>query len=440
MQRKLGSTVFAIVITLIVVLWLASEPPPASVDAARETALIEQPRSAPDTLEIQGRDALAVPEDAPTIEIEPQEPPPSAPPTWWSTCAPGVVEVLVLLDREPHSGANVRLVLQSKLDEPLEVATDARGLARFGPFEGDLEAQVEASIEPDLRASTGATWHAGKPTSRIVIHFGRGGVEGRVYEVDGFALADAVVQLDLYPEAAGNAWSRSVRTESDGSYRIAGVPHCDASVYAGKPDEPAPRSLHISVAEGQWVRADFGRTGPSARWSGRLLLGSGAQVQGIEQLSLRNIATGEVHVVRCSRPGEFAAEIPPGDYSASVWTARGESVLGDQHIEAGELVRDLIVPGIELWGSLSYSGADSGAERVLRSVQVWVEQVATGRKHLANRPRGDALYALNGLEPGEYVVRTWDQPLLGAGDAGLRVVLDDKLDQVQLDLALTDRR
>ena len=438
MPRKFGSTLFAIVITAIVVVWLASEPPRSRGEAARERAQIETPRAAPETLEAPARDAVDVPGEAPAPAVEDQAPPAPLAQTWWRDCAPGHVEVLVLLDREPHAAALVRLTLARSGGEPLEASTDASGLAHFGPLEGDLDLQVEAAIEPDLRAAIGALWYAGKPTARLVIHFGRGGVEGNVYDVDGLPLADAEVQLELLPDAAGNGWGRSVSTASDGAYRIAGVPHGIATLYAGKRDAPMPRRIHVVVEEGQWVRADFGRAGGAARWSGRLLLSSGALARGLEQLTLSDVATGEQHVVRCTRPGEFVAEIPPGDYRASAWMVGGESVLGTAHVEAGDSARDLIVPGIELSGSVTYSGAEPQPERVPPSVQVWIENVATQRKHLANRPNGYEHYAFSGLEPGEYIVTTWERPLLGGGKSGLRVVLDAARDQVQLDLTVTD--
>lgn len=440
MPRKFGSTLTAIVITAIVVVWLASDPPQSRGRAMRERAQSEAPRAAPETLEPQARAAVGTVDEG--LLSEADVPAVVTPRDWSSTCPPGVVEVLVLLDDEPLEGARVRLTRENSTHPALEMPTDALGLVRFGPLEGRIEALIEATTHDGASASTHAIHLEQEATQRTVIYFGRGGVEGTVYGANGLPLPDLRIDFSVYPTRAATGWSHLTQTALDGSYRIAGVPAGSASVHAGQLQLASRRRIDLDTADGQWTRADFGAPLPSVRWNGRLLLRSGAWVRGLGQLHLRRIENGEHLVVRCDENGQFSAELPPGEYEASVWTASDVVVVATAPVGQSGLARDLTVPGIELWGFVSLDIGQEPDRRVPRDLQVWVENVAAKRKHLAHALRDEEGYVLTGLDAGEYSITAHAQglSLLGVGDEGLRIVLDEQHDQAQLDLTFTDQR
>lgn len=441
MQRKLGSTLFAAVLTAIVLLWLASDPPPGRNPGARASIARDETPAAGGDVDAEVRSEVAEPSSDDSIAIEPAEATEAtetpAPTSWTKECAPGTVEVLVLLDREPHAGASVRLIHEQPSTQSLELPTDARGLALFGPFDGAISATVEAALEPDVLATAYVRWAAGEPTERVVIHLSRGGIEGHVYGSDGLPIAGVQMQIECMPRDAGQDWLRRVETSSEGAYRVAGVPRGISSVFAEMPGEEISRRIDVVLEGGEWKRVDFGSAEAPVRLSGRLLLGSGAVVTGLDQITLTS-PSGEERVVPCNERGEFSVELAPGPYIASVWTVSHETTIVGLAVGADGLVRDLVVAGIELHGQVTYSGTWPEPARVESTVQVWIENVDTGRKHLANRPGSRSRYAFVGLEPGKYRVTTWDQPLLGAGDKGVEIQLDGARDSVALDLTVTD--
>jgi hypothetical protein len=120
-----------------------------------------------------------------------------------------------------------------------------------------------------------------------------------------------------------------------------------------------------------------------------------------------------------------------------VWTTRGATQLGDVALTDRDLAQDLVLPGIQLGGRIDYSGKWHDTKQPAASVQVWIARAQAEKKELASRI-GEDRYSLRGLEPGDYVLTTWPNPMLGTGERGVAIQLDGSVDDVTVDLTITD--
>jgi hypothetical protein len=167
------------------------------------------------------------------------------------------------------------------------------------------------------------------------------------------------------------------------------------------------------------------------RWTGRVKLGSGASAVGVGVFEVRT-ADGRVRGVPCDASGAFETELPIGEYAATLWTSRGDTELAKVVLAGASVVRDVVVPGIELAGRVDFEGAARDSDAL--GLQVWIRNLATERKSLASRGADGKSYACFGLEPGEYAITTFPHALLDGGADGMRVTLDASPDLVALDL------
>jgi hypothetical protein len=186
----------------------------------------------------------------------------------------------------------------------------------------------------------------------------------------------------------------------------------------------------------EWKHVDFGSPQRALRWSGHVVLASGANAEGFATFEVRALGAGEQIPVPCTPASEFSVQLAPGEYSVIAPTGAGFTDLGKIALVDRDLVRDLVLPGIQVRGRVTYSGTWHDPAQPAASVQVWFEKVG-GVKRTARRNAGDR-FVNHCLEPGEYLVSTWPNPLLGAGDKGVRLQLDGSRDDVVLDLTITD--
>jgi hypothetical protein len=446
-QRNLRSTVLAVVLAVIVVVWLASDPPPAQVNAARARA-VSDAQAAAELAASQARSA-AQDESAPETPRETtadtgiaHAPTVPAPPTTeLHQNEPGLVEVLVLFDGEPRAGASVRLVPQNQRmasDEPRSALSDDRGLVLFGPLEGDISASVEISIAPDATVTLGAFWRAREPTSRLVASLGSGGVEGRVYGADGNPLADAPVTLDYFADLAPNGSGFSVRSGVDGSYRIAGVARGTGTLTARNAAGTNDRRVELALGDREWKHVDFGGPVAASHWTGRLMLASGTPVRGRYRIQMRMAKSGETRIVDSDEQSQLAADLPPGEYVPIASVGGGTLELEPFELGVGNFAHDLRVPGMELWGRVEYTGASPEPAAILRALEIQVQSSTSGAKYAPQDRREDGRYALIVPDAGEYVVTTAPQLPAGVGASGLHVQLGPTRDSVELDFSVTD--
>lgn len=447
MARNFVSTLLTGGVVLLVILWLAGDPrPPGSAPVSSVLADETLVDDAADNARTAAPERRESPAESPAVSAAPSAPKLESAAQLSQQNPPGVVEVLVLYDGVAHRGARVRLwhdadfvlgVLDPTVEERPETVTDVNGLAEFDGLDGDRHLIVEARVEPDAIATVRTSLAAEQPTWRIVVALGSGGVEGKVFGDGGGAHANVRVQLETRPQIGGHGWVRRVLTGADGSYRIGGVPYGIANVFADVDSAAIARRVDVALADGEWKHVDFGSQQRTWRWTGRVKLASGGAVRGLKSFEVRERLRGEQIQVECADGGEFAAELAPGEYSASVWTTRGTTQLGDVSLTDRELAQDLVLPGIQLGGRIDYTGKWNDAKQPAANVQVWIARAGGEKKELASHI-GEDRYSLRSLEAGDYVLTTWPNPMLGTGERGVAIKLDGSLDDVTVDLTITD--
>lgn len=356
---------------------------------------------------------------------------------WAAKNPEGVLEVLVLLGREPLEGATVRVrptQTGEMFESPLPVAdervafTTSEGLALFDGM-APAHYMIGVQTRDGVLVTTYQLLRAGRPTSRQIVALGAGGVMGHVWAVDGKPLVDSRVLVNIAPPNGAARVCVVTETDEAGSYRLGGLHEGRGRVFS-----QLGRSIDVEIDANAWVSADFGSALQPVTWRGTLRGASGAPCDGLERIVASEIGDGEGYVVDVRAGGAFELVLPPANYR--VWaTGEPELELGvielTQDLAGGKFARDLSVPGVLLAGRVQAVGEDIDPEVEL---EITLEREGEPNSRRACRTRVGGRYVFAGLEPGRWVVTCEPLELLGARAHGLEVNLSDKRDRTTLDL------
>lgn len=387
--------------------------------------------------------SLAPSPDVPRLDEPPRAEVPSAGTTASEPSAS--IEATVLWRGEPRRGAAVELVRLAQDDYGFlfgtspaptvsRARTDGFGVARFSAEPPGARGLVAHAPDGGEARLVVIVDEDDEPVQRV-FPLGAAGLEGRVHDLAGRPVPGARVVARQDAPGTQASWFRA-RTDSAGAYRLGGL--------AGGPEHPVSAMVAepyvgetepLVVAPDSWRRLDFGSPIGSARWTGVVRVSAGSAVgPGLLFLTEEDQATARRVVF--DDDGRFEVTLPAGVWSVRLADPRGLEV-GREEL-AGEVARDVVVPGATLLGRIRYVGSTHPLARGPEREAVLALEREDGRPSGAALLRGDRSYAFVGLAPGRYelVVGPWI-PVDAPG--GRRPVeLAPGEEQVRLDLDLTD--
>jgi len=266
----------------------------------------------------------------------------------------------------------------------------------------------------------------------VVVPLGSAHVFGSVHGDDGAPAPGTRVIVRQFEKGQPPAWYVG-SADADGDYVVEGLAP-DRTSMAAAVDLFPGESPSFTLAPGEARRIDFGSSAQRVTWSGTVRLPGGAPVGMHCTLYFR---CGDALLRGWSdADGRFSQQVPTGSNEVFLHTPQGGS-LGTVEITT-DIEHDLVIPGGVLRGTARYVGTKhpraEGPER-----EVVVTLCGEDGGVLANTPmRGAASYVFTGLQPGRYFLRTSPWPPVGAPDGSVPAELPEGVDEVVLDLDITD--
>jgi hypothetical protein len=319
------------------------------------------------------------------------------------------------------------------------VAVDRDGsFRRDGLAAGDW--WVEVSVPGRLPRVIGLK--VGDAGVGITIPLGDGAIEGKFYDRQGRAIADAVVQVSPgVGEVGGLAYLVEVRTKPDGSFRFDGLTAGTWWVVGFFGDDRyalgANRSDHALVTAGATTTIDLGTSRVEPTWRGVVRTRSGKAVRGPGSLLLIERTMSVGHSAQIDPSGRFSQQFPQGTYSVGVCYLGGAE---HKPIEAGEITldadveKDLTLPGSRLHGTIR-NVAETALPRDQRIY--WTPDGKDYHAREAVTVSADGTYVVDGVPPGRYRIEGF--PLALFDTRGDPPVVDIAADPAEVTLDLVAR-
>ncbi len=325
--------------------------------------------------------------------------------------------------------------------EPLRMSrVDGEGRFRFDDLEdGNYFLGVRVPGQP-ARLAYRQLAVGEEETDKAIVVLGTSSVSGHVYDVAGRAVADVSVRISLQQAGSASEWKvlLQTRTDANGFYTFEQLPDgggwLSVSYSNDFDDRKNKRSRRVSVKAGEHKRESFGTRTGTPMVTGTILTKCGEPIRGPGRLILSDKNSTQYIDSRYDEEGKFAHRVPPGTYAAHVWL-RGrnrhphaaeaiEFVVGERSQES-----KLVIEGVRIRGAVSGAARWVGWRRVDEPGQ-WVSSDIDE----------DGTYVIDGVLPGEYELRAWDQGTKADDRRGIvKVRVRDDQVLIEQDLVTPDR-
>lgn len=426
--------------------WLAWSRLPlrSTPDAGLDVASVEHPSGGRRLAAVLPDRREEAPSGAPSPPIQPSAEPSAAP------RAQSLLEVRFSRDDAPLAGVRAWLVPEARAGWPVRVrravlavdvldlgferpadapgaTSDGHGVATFvelPPAHWFVLFQLPGAADTPRVSSSlrGDVPHT--------IRLGRACIRGQVLDEHGRARVGVGVRI-APREPDPRTWTHVsvlTRTDARGEYSADGLWATDEVLRSGQPlatgydvvveadgrfdGRGESQRRVVELRRGEERQVDFG--GGGSRWSGRLRNTLDEPFPGTPWLELSSAA--DALVTPIATDGAFQLVCAPGPWRVRAFAAGCPAAgfdLGELEVPPGDQVRDLVVPGTRLTGTLRPARADQAlpAECGIRVRPKGHDYPAAFRRATL---AADGRYWIDGLTPGEWHVGVWPGALLEA--------------------------
>ncbi len=407
-------------------------------------------RSATDTAEPSGATAPVTP----SPPMFPEDPTPEFLKGLATEVAPGRIEGIVLVGREPARDVRVRL----RAEAFAALAIDAKyvpGDAVASAVTGEAGTFVLADVPGGLYTLEVAPAEAaplflsvaaprGAASRRVVVVLGTRIVKGKAFDRLGRPAAGVVVLVGPSPRhpAPGTSFMARTLTGADGSYAMEGLlsgPYLASAYLSPDPVSGGRRDAEADGDPSGTTVIDLGEDRPDPVWSGVVRGTDGRPVPGPSTMWLTlEAASPYIGVeVPFDAEGRFSARVPPGTHHVRVnVTGRTLPMMFDAASRltiSEDLAQDVALPGARIRGIVRRS--DTGQPFFDRNEKLFLTPQGMGvDSRLGIRLLEDGTFSTVGILPGRYAVSGWPVPLLDSAGNALTVEVREGVPEVGFDL------